>query len=167
MWLPCINPLWHKVILNVDSAHIYAPLVITPEVLERLKNLSVLAFQHPVDIQVLMVSISDAEKKKLHLEQMNKQTIKIPGIWNFYVTLSIETNQPCGTCRHMSMSIARDGRVPSPEAVWMIAAELGFTGDSIQQADSVYVEDLSDGGRAVNILQRIVEKGFDNTEQPR
>jgi hypothetical protein len=51
----------------------------------------------------------------------------------------------------MSMSIVREGRVPHPDAVWLVAAELGFAGGL--DACQTWVEDLRDGGHAINVLQ--------------
>ena len=84
---------------------------------------------------------------------MTAQTIRIDGPWPFFVTFSIETGQPVGPCRHMSMSIRREDRVPHPDAVWLIAAELGFVGglDSCQ----AWPERLNDGGTAINVIQPI------------
>lgn len=82
---------------------------------------------------------------------MTAQSIRIQGPWPFFVTFWIETNHPVGTCRHMSMSITRDNRVPSPAAVWLIAEVLGFAGGL--EACRQWPEELSDGGTAINIVQ--------------
>jgi hypothetical protein len=49
------------------------------------------------------------------------------------------------------MSLAKPGRVPSPEAVWMVAEVLGFR-NSIAHCRS-WREDLRNGGVAINIVQ--------------
>jgi hypothetical protein len=82
---------------------------------------------------------------------MNAQTVVIPGPWQFFVVFTIETGHPAGTCRHMSLSIRRKDRVPSPAAVWMVAEELGFSGGLL--ACSAWLERLSDGGIAINVAQ--------------
>ena len=81
---------------------------------------------------------------------MTDQSVPIP--MAFVVTYSIEYNHPGGrTARHMSMSVMRDGRVPHPAGVWMVCEELGFHG-SLREC-TVWLEDLSDGGSAVNVVQ--------------
>ena len=53
----------------------------------------------------------------------------------------------------MSVSIKRDGRVPHPIGVWMVAEVLGFTG--ALEICSIWAEELSDGfgGYAINVVQ--------------
>jgi hypothetical protein len=128
-----------------------APLIITPDAVAALHKLRDLAALKPVHVPTLLEDMKVPEKKRRHLEQMNKQSVSIPGPWIFMVVLSIETGQPAGVCRHMSMSIIRKDRVPSKEAVWMVAKELGFSGGL--EACFVYPEDLSDGGKAINVIQ--------------
>ena len=132
-----------------------APLVITPAVVAALHELRDRAAKHPVDMLTVMKQIETPAGLAAHKELMTAQTIQINGPYPFFVTYSVETNHPVGTCRHMSMSIVRSNRVPSPEAVWMVATELGFVG-SIADC-TFYPEDLSDkfGGVAVNLVQPI------------
>ena len=55
---------------------------------------------------------------------MEAQTIAIPV--GYLVTYSIETGHPLGVCRHMGISRAGHGAVPTLEAVWMVAECFGF-----------------------------------------
>jgi hypothetical protein len=128
-----------------------APLIITPEVLADLHKLRDVAARKPVSIPELMRVIKTPRGERMHRERMTAQTVLIPGPWEFFVTFSIETGHPSGTCRHMSMSIMRDKRVPHPAAIWMVAAELGFSGGL--EACKVWPEDLSDRGVAINLIQ--------------
>ena len=132
-----------------------APLIMTAEAIAQLHRLRDFAARHPVDMLPLMEALDDPEKKRLHLKQMTAQTMRIEGSWPFFVTFSIETNHPAGTCRHMSMSIRREGRVPSAEAVWMVAEHLGFAAGL--HTCRIWLEELSDefGGNAVNLVQPI------------
>ena len=130
-----------------------APLIITPEVTASLEALRQRAPLHPVNVHELMRKIKTAQGDRQHRQQMTEQTVPIPGPWPFFVTFSIETGQPVGTCRHMSMSIMREGRTPTPEAVWLIAEVLGFTGS--MKDCKVWIEKLSDGDRAINVVQPI------------
>lgn len=124
-------------------------LLIGPEQKAALSALRDLAARHPVDMLWLMPRIKKAKHRKAHLAQMTRQSVPIPT--RYMVTLSIETGHPGGTMRHMSMSSLAEGLLPRPEAVWMVAEELGFVGE-IEQCQ-VWVEDLSDGGKAVNLVQ--------------
>ncbi len=130
-----------------------APLILTPDVRANLHRLREFAAKRPVDVVLLLEAIKDPERKREYLKRMTAQTIRIDGPWPFFVTFSIETNHPAGTCRHMSMSIKRAGRVPHPIAVWMVAEELGFTG--ALEMCSIWTEELSDGfgGDAINVVQ--------------
>lgn len=130
-----------------------APLIITSTVIAGLYRLRQFAAKHPIDMTVLMHAIKTPEGERLHRKQMNAQSIRIPGPWPFFVTFSIETNQPVGTCRHMSMSILREGRAPGLVGVWMVAEHLGFAGGL--EACRVWPEELSDrhGGTAINVVQ--------------
>ena len=129
-----------------------APLVITAEITAALRALAELAEQHPVDMTKLARTIRTPHGEQKHRAQMTEQSLVIPGPWNFFVTFSIETGHPAGTCRHMSMSIMRLGRVPSPDGVWMVAEILGFRGRL--STCVVWQEELRDGGVAVNLVQQ-------------
>jgi len=133
------------------------PLVIGPEQQRALAALQELAAARPVDIKQLLATISDPEAKRRHMDQMNAQTVEIP--FGFLVTYSIEAGHPCGICRHMSMSSPAKDRLPSPEAAWMIASELGFAGDLSHC--SVWIEELQRPGRrakAINVVQPLLHK---------
>lgn len=125
------------------------PLLIGPEQKEALQALRRLAAERPVDMPPLMERLKTSHGKAAHLRRMSRQTIEIP--FGFMVTFSIEFNHPCGTCRHMSMSSPVDGRVPSPSAVEMVMAELGFEG-GIEQCQ-LWVEKLQGHGEAINVVQ--------------
>src|SRR5215471_15295322 len=101
-------------------------LLLGPDERERLQRLRELAAAHPVDMAVVMQRLQTKGGHRLHMRRMARQTICLPV--DYAVTLSIETGHPCGTARHLSVSIEKDGRLPLPEAVWMIAEELGFVG---------------------------------------
>ena len=128
-----------------------APLIITPEVKADLHKLRDAAARRPVDVAALMRLIDTPRGKRMHMAQMTAQTVTIPGPFVFAVTFSIETGHPAGVCRHLSMSIDREDRVPSPQAVWMVATELGFAGG--MEACRVWPEQLEGHGIAVNLVQ--------------
>jgi hypothetical protein len=126
------------------------PLVIGPTELAALAALRERAAARPVDMRRLIRVIKTRRGKGDHCAQMNAQTVYLP--LGFSVTFSIETGHPIGSCRHMSMSSGKPGRVPSPEAVMMVAEPLGFVG-GLDACCGVWVETLVPQGRAVNIVQ--------------
>lgn len=132
-----------------------APLIITPEVREELHKLRDRADRNPVHMPEVARLLKTPRGKRLHMAFMTAQTIVIRGPWDFYVTFCRETGHPIGLCRHMSMSIMREGRLPHPDGVLMVAKELGFVGGL--PACRVWIEDLGDGGKAVNLVQPIIE----------
>ena len=127
-------------------------LLIGPPEREQLQQLRTLAAEHPVDMVKLMQRLKTRGGKRLHMRQMAQQTIYLPV--DYAVTLSIETGHPCGTARHLSVSIEKDGRLPLPEAVWMIAEELGFVG--ALEGCALWLEKLALRGEAVNVWQPVV-----------
>jgi hypothetical protein len=129
------------------------PLLVGPAEIAALQQLREAAAKAPVNMTELQLAGWRSRCKRQHIRQMNTQTIQIP--FAFFVTFLIETHHPNGnTTRHMSMSVKREGRLPHPDGVWMVAKELGFIG-SLEQCDAVYIEKLSDGGDAVNVVQII------------
>lgn len=125
------------------------PLMIGPTERAALHELRVRANAHPVDIATLAARLATPEGKSKHRDQMTMQTVKLPVA--FLVTFSVEVGHPGGTARHMSISVQRDGRLPNPPAVWMVAQALGFTGE-LEQC-TAYMETLQGHGEAINVLQ--------------
>lgn len=128
-----------------------APLFIDDNVKTDLAILRAKAAGLPVNMIDVARLLMTKQGKREHIGRMEKQTVVIPGPWPFYVTFSIETGHPVGTCRHMSMSILRKGRVPHPVAVWMVAELLGFQGGL--ETCKTWLERLSDGRDAINVVQ--------------
>ncbi len=129
-----------------------APLIIGAEEEAALAALRELAALHPVEVRELLKRIKTPDGEAAHRAQMQSQTCTIDtGPFRFFVTFSIETGHGAGTCRHMSVSILREGRVPSREAVVWLAALIGFTGGINDWA--VWPEKLRDGGIAINVVQ--------------
>jgi hypothetical protein len=129
------------------------PLVIDDEVRAQIKACIELAEANPVDMPALMERIKDPVKKEHHMAQMTRQSVKVP--LAYMVTFSIEDGHPIGRCRHMSMSVQREGRLPNEIGVWMIAKEFGFWG-SLKDC-TVRLEDLQGHGKAVNIVQPVTK----------
>jgi len=127
------------------------PLVIGPVERAALRDLRERAAQAPVDIPKVIEAMKNADGKRRHLNHMSSLTIPVPSA--FAVTFTIDVGHPNGTCRHMSMSSRRKGRLPTPEALWMVAQELGFSG--ALTACAIWTERPEDGGVAVNVVQPI------------
>lgn len=127
------------------------PLMIGPNERKALDNLRKLANEHPVDMRTLPQRLETPDGKAAHMTQMTAQSIRLPV--DFLVTFSIEIGHPIGTCRHMSMSVRKQGRVPNPLAAWMVAEQLGFVGGL--ESCNHWLEDLQGHGQAVNVVQPV------------
>jgi hypothetical protein len=137
-----------------------APLVIGPSLRTRFADLIRMAEHNPIDMPTLVERIKTLPGKAEHRRQMTRQSLVIPGIWNFVVAFSIECGHPVGTCRHMSMSIDREGRMPNPEALWMVAAELGFRHGldrCMTWPEALEGHGHEGRGVAINLIQPLVE----------
>lgn len=137
------------------------PFLIGPDEIAALHKLREMAAAAPVDVAGLVDRLRLPKMRAKHMRQMTAQTVYLP--FGYAATFSIETNHPGGHIgRHLSVSSPTKDRVPRPEAVWMVAEALGFTGaEGIENAaanlsppncDGVWVEEL-DQGRAINIVQ--------------
>lgn len=125
------------------------PLILGSVQRAALQELRTRAAAVPVHMSDLLERLKTPEGHKAHRRQMTAQSVEIPA--DFLVTFSIETGHPIGTCRHMSMSVGRKGRVPHPAAVWMVAEELGFAGELA--ACTTWPEELQGDGVAINVVQ--------------
>jgi hypothetical protein len=137
------------------------PLVIGADEIRAIAELRAKAEKAPVDMTKLMVSIKTKAGKRAHMGQMILQSIPLPV--DYFVTFSIETGHPIGTCRHMSISSGRKNKIPTPEAVWMVAQEFGFI--SGLEFCMVYNEDIRQLGQtcvAVNVVQPLAVQNEGN-----
>lgn len=125
------------------------PLIVGVNERRKLQALREVAFLHPVNIRQVIERLKTPEGKKAHMDQMTRQSVLIP--MAYMVTFSIETEHPAGTCRHMSMSVNKKGRVPNRHEVWMVAEVLGFWG-SLEHC-RVWPEKLQGHGVAINVVQ--------------
>lgn len=116
-----------------------------------MRDLRERASAGPIDMPALKKRIATKTGKTAHMRQMTAQTIVLP--FGFLVTYSIETGHPCGTARHLSVSLvnAAIGKMPHPIAVWEIASEFGFTG-ALEEC-AVWIEALEGHGHAINVVQ--------------
>jgi hypothetical protein len=128
-----------------------SPLIIGATQRQELAALRAKASAEPFDVLAILEQTKSKAGHEAHLERMKAFTIPIPTA--FIVTFSIENGHPPGTCRHLSVSSRRHGRTPTPEAVWMIAEELGFIG-GLQQC-AFWEEEIGEGDKAINVVQPV------------
>jgi hypothetical protein len=141
-----------------------AYFLIGPPERDALIDLRERAEAAPVDVLSLRTRLANPEGKAAHMAQMSSQSLIIPD--GYLVTYSVEIGHPGGAARHLSMSSEREGKVPHPAAVWMVAEVLGFTGGGIEACDKVWPEKLRGRvGVAVNAVQLIATA--DAAEGPR
>jgi hypothetical protein len=127
------------------------PLLIGDEQRAELCALRERANAAPVDVRTLVERIATPAGREQHRDHMTAQTVAIP--MAYLVTFSVEIGHPIGTCRHLSMSVQREGRVPNEYAVWMVAEALGFVGGL--ELCTCWLEDLEGHGKAVNVVQPV------------
>lgn len=128
------------------------PLVLEWNKVEELHRLRERAEARPVSMPTLINDMQTASGQARNRARIIAQTVLITGVWSFMVTYSVEVDHPGGgRCRHMAMSTDRAGRTPSPDALWTVAEELGFTGDL---GDCTFWPEMVDGhGLAINVVQ--------------
>jgi hypothetical protein len=139
-------------------------LIFDADIREGIRHLCEFAFSQPVNMPEVVERLKTPEGRKEHRAQMTRQTMEIPV--GYLVTFSVETGHPCGTCRHMSMSVHREGRVPHPAALWEVAKEFGFWG-ALQKC-AIWEEELAGHGIAINVVQPVAppSKGEGGTGGP-
>ena len=69
----------------------------------------------------------------------------------YRVVFSFE-EQPCGWCRHLSVSVDAEDMFPSPPAVELIMKEFHFSG-GLNECINVWIENE----KAVNVLQQVTK----------
>jgi hypothetical protein len=99
------------------------------------------------------------------VEQVRPAPIDVPGFsctipYGFSICFSLEEQPRVGWCRHLSVAVDDPARVPNPPAVGLLMEELGFKHCNLEVYSPdihVWTEDLSNGGKAINVLERIKE----------
>lgn len=115
-----------------------------------LRDLTARAAASPTDLATMKALVA-ATARGEDVGRLNRATtVEIPD--GFTVTLTHEEHKPGVLCRHVSIGVrAQAGKGPSPEAVGMILAALGFV-QPLGRAP-VWQEWLADGTFAVNVLE--------------
>lgn len=98
----------------------FLPLVIGEAERARIQQIITLANERPIPLEVTTLLAKDGTKQQGLYDDF---TMVLP--MGFPVIYTHET-QPKGLFRHLSVSVALEGRVPHPESVRMIMQEFGF-----------------------------------------
>jgi hypothetical protein len=127
-------------------------LIITSEIRAQIAAAVARAEAKPIPFSVLREGALREEVKHLKLidrkpgfERPPSEHLLIP--IGYRASISIE-EQPAGFCRHLSISVDQPGKLPSVEAVKMIAEAYG-----IKEWDKVWFEEFDPGHSAINILE--------------
>lgn len=89
-------------------------------------------------------------RTETHVLIMNDFTMELP--FGYTVTFTIEALKT-GRQRHLSMASPIAGRIPLPEAIQMVADELGF--EQPMKEWTTYMEEFKPGHHAVNVVETI------------
>jgi hypothetical protein len=87
-------------------------------------------------------------------DMMRMHAVFLPGGFAVAYTQEYQPHAPPpGLCHHISISIQRPGLLPSTWAVEMILEAFGM--QPLKASDGVWVENVSPGEAAVNVLQLV------------
>lgn len=135
-------------------------LVIGPAEFEQIAELRAVAAAMPLHAMGMVAA--SAQDEAAFRDAMRTHAIFIPHGFAVVYTHEIQPNAPPpGLFHHISISVNTHGKLPSPEAVETILEAFGM--QSLNASDGVWIEDISQGEKAVNVLQLIktVEGGSD------
>lgn len=127
------------------------PLLIGPAQREVLDELAARAAASPTPYATMKALAQAQARGRRHLGDLNRAlTVELPV--GYTVTLTHEEHRPGVMCRHVSVGLkTRPGRGPTPEAVNMVLAALGFV-LPVGRAPT-WTEALDDETFAVNVLE--------------
>lgn len=130
-----------------------AVLLITEQVREEIQAAVLRARARTIPWEQLKPYTIVGDKDKVVLgdrpkgfERIESERVLIPN--GFRAAISFE-EQPAGICRHLSVSVENPTRMPSTDAVRMVAAEFGFKLES----GKVWTEEFAPGHYAVNVIE--------------
>ena len=131
-------------------------LVITGETLAEIAEAVKRAEAHPLPLAFIKAGAVAPGKTELNLadrkpgfERPLAESVLIP--MGYRANFSVE-EQPIGLCDHLSVSVDDPARVPSPDAVLLIAKAYGMAPiDNLAEA-TVWLEEFEPGHRAVNLV---------------
>ena len=88
--------------------------------------------------------------KQIPIGDNPNHAVRVPV--DFRVVFSIE-EQPSGLFRHMSVSVSREEKVPTPETIRIIAQHLGFY--SGVKEGMIWKENFSGNRIAINFMEKM------------
>jgi hypothetical protein len=138
------------------------PLIIGPKEIDALKEAMSRARLKPMSLEMVTRGYNPHEvKAELTLADREKlakrgappplpssEMVTLPN--DYRVGISFE-EQPAGLCMHLSMSSRRKRKVPTPEAMEMVLAALGYP-YSMEDCAMVWLEEFEPGQNAVNAV---------------
>jgi hypothetical protein len=128
-----------------------AMLMIDDEAKAAIAKVIAYAEAHPIAFETLRAGhvtdrdVLQLKDRKPGFERPESASVIIPV--GYRAAFSIE-DQPCGLCRHLSVSVERKGMMPSIPAVELIAEAFGMT-----HFDSRWLEEFEPGQHAVNVVE--------------
>lgn len=130
-------------------------LIIGPEELAQIAELKAVAAANPLDVHGMMgAAEGDMEAFR---DAMQTETVFLPIGFAVTYTQEIQPNAPPpGICHHISISVDRPDHLPSEAAVEMILEAFGM--GPLEASNGVWVEDISPGERAVNVIQLVAAR---------
>lgn len=128
-------------------------LLIGPDEQRALADLTERAAASPTPYATMKALAEATARGQQNLGDLNRGlTVELPV--DYTVTLTCEEHQPGVMCRHVSVGLRTlQGRGPTPEAVNMVLAALGFTARCGVVECLVWTEPLADGTFAVNVVE--------------
>lgn len=125
------------------------PFVLGPEEIAELKRVCTYAENNPWSAERIKTSDISPGDDPGH-------SCVMPVAYRLVFT--IEQQPKLGMCRHMSVSVVGKPTVPNEYMLQMVMPHLGFKNESIIQMvkmgqGSVWIENIPDGGKAVNVLE--------------
>jgi hypothetical protein len=128
----------------------------------RIAELRAVAAANPFDARAAQAT-ADRDMAAFR-DWMKTLSVDLPVGYTVVYSHEIQPNAPPpGICHHISISVERAAKLPSPEAVEMILEEFGMK--PLKDAHGVWVEDISPGEKAVNVLQ-LIEPGRTDAHPP-
>lgn len=130
-----------------------AALIISPQGRARIAELKAFAMSTPPQDPRAVMKLA-ARALGDFRDAQKTMTVYLPVGYAVTYTREIQPEAPGdGLCDHISVSIDRRGRMPSPEAVEVILQEFGMR--PIGESEAVWTEDIGPGEKAVNIVQLV------------
>lgn len=129
-----------------------AALVIGETQRKQIADLVAVATANPLDAR--RVKAAADRDLVAYRDMMATLTLELP--IGFLVTYTHEQQPQAGLCHHISISVRRPKKMPSPEAVQVILMEFGMRPLEDRQG-GFWIEDIDPVTSAVNVVQPVIE----------